>query len=153
MYNILMNDLPTTSSGNNPTNNPPDDTYQSGSIAKEIEGGIGMAPAEISPVTEVGKDIDLPKEVQNAGVSIHPTVVQIPQPLSQAGVQPAGGNVPVGSGKTVVLPLSDDQIAQGLHQGIDSSWRWLAEFCIRRLKQMHILLKTIGGRTVEVRTK
>jgi hypothetical protein len=121
-----------------------------GSTAKETEGTIGMTQNESFPLTEIGKDIDLPKEVVAAGVSFQPTVVTIPPKVSQMGVAPAGQNITVSSGATVSLPLTDDQIELGLKQNVTSSWRWLAVWCVRKLKKLHIVLKKIGGKTVEV---
>jgi len=86
-----------------------------------------------------------------SGVRIHPTTVSIPPPVAAMGVQPVGQNVPVVTTTTVVLPLTDDQIAVGLHQSITNSVRWLATWCVRRLKQVHIVLKNVHGKLV--RTK
>ena len=67
------------------------------------------------------------------------------------GVKPAGQNIPVQTVPAVVLPLSDEQIAIGLHKGITDSLRWLSEWCVRRLKQMHIAVIRVHGKLV--RTK
>jgi hypothetical protein len=66
------------------------------------------------------------------------------------GVQPIGQNIP-SAAPAVSLPLSDDQIATGLKQSIWSSWRWLAQWCVRKLKQVHMGLKTIHGKLTRVR--
>jgi hypothetical protein len=135
-----------------PGNSPvPPPVGQVGSTAKEIESGIGAVGNESLPLTEIGRDIDLPKEVTAAGVSFQPTVISIPPKVSQMGVAPAGQNVTVSNGASVTLPLTDDQITQGLSQNVTSSWRWLAVWCVRKLKKLHIVLKRIGGRTVEVK--
>lgn len=135
-----MNDLPNAPVGGNTSQ--PDDVIQpdataTGSISKETEGGI-FPISETPPLVETGKDIELPKEVVSAGVSVQPTVIPIPPHLTSAGVAAAGQNVTVGTGNTVVLPLTDDQIAQGLKQGITKSWRWLAEWCRRKLKLLKL---------------
>ncbi len=116
---------------------------QSGSvtIGKEFE------PATIKDVS--GQEMELPKEVAAAGVKVQPTTVQLPQAVTQMGVTPVGAAAPPPT--TVALPLTDDQIAQGLKLSIASSWRWLAEFCVRRLKQLHMAVKRIGGKTVRVK--
>jgi hypothetical protein len=133
----------TTPSGNN--------FPQTGTLAKETDAG-GKLTGEFSPFTEIGKEIELPKEVSAVGVSVQPTAIPIPPNVSQMGVAPAGANVTVSDGDSVTLPLTDDQIVAGLHQNPTSSWRWLAEWCVRRLKQLHIIIKNIGGKSVEVRT-
>jgi hypothetical protein len=83
-----------------------------------------------------GKEVAIPKEVAAAGVKVHPTTIPIPPPVAQMGVKPAGANIPVQTTSTVALPLSDTEIAVGLHQSITNSLRWLAEWCIRRMKQV-----------------
>ena len=132
-----MNDLPDSASPagtNNPTNTP---IIQSGtgvgSISKEIEGGVGLSEAGLHDVS--GQEMELPKEVAAVGVKVQPTTVTIPQPVAQMGVISAGTNVP--AAPAVALPLTDDQIAVGLKASITSSIRWLAEWCVLRLKQLH----------------
>lgn len=102
---------------------------------KEFEvGGLGREEPGLKDLT--GKEMELPKEVAAAGVSTQPTTVQLPQPVAQMGVKAIGDAV-VPVAPPVTLPLTDDQIALGLKQSVTSSWRWLAEFCVRRLKQLH----------------
>lgn len=146
----MVNDLPVppaASQGNSQisTNNPiikssNEDTSQTtsgGSIRKEIEVS-GIRSGETLPIKDVGThEVELTPEVASAGVKIQPTSVVLPQNVQQLGVKPSGPMTPVGSGASVTLPLTDDQIAKGLHQSITSSWRWLAEWCVRKLKQLH----------------
>lgn len=118
-----MNDLPTPSGG------PP----AGGSINKEQEvGGIGAE----APFRASGQETELPPEVASSGVKIQPTSIPIPPPVSAMGVKPVGQNVSPAA-PAVALPLSDYQIAQGLKQSIWSSWHWLAQWCVRKLKQIH----------------
>ncbi|MBI5620612.1 hypothetical protein HY949_02455 [Candidatus Gottesmanbacteria bacterium] len=171
-----MDGLPTASdAGNNPirtniTNNLPQSgihdaviPIQSGtasgqssqlggtSIGKELEqGGVGLEQPGLKDVS--GREIELPKEVSAVGVSTQPTTVQIPQSVANMGVKAVGDAV-VPIAPPSVLPLTDDQIALGLKQSVTSSWRWLAEFCVRRLKQLHMTIKGIGGKTVRVDRK
>ena len=122
-----------------------------GSIGgKELEsGGVGLEEPGLKDVS--GKEIELPKEVVAAGVTSQPTTVAIPQPVAQMGVKAIGDAV-VPLAPPVALPLSDEQIALGLKQSVTTSWRWLAEFCRRRLKQMHIGLKAIHGKLTRVQS-
>lgn len=149
-----MNDLPTPASpGNNPisTNNP---IIQSNTaLVMQGAGGVHGKETEVGrsaselPLRETGSiEMELPKEVSAVGVKVQPASVTIPQPVQQMGVTATGTNVPLGTGAAVALPLTDEQIAQGLHQGITSSWRWLAEWCIRRLKQVHVGIKYVHGK-------
>ena len=50
----------------------------------------------------------------------------------------------------IELPISDEKIENGLHAKITSSLRWLAEFCLYRLRQAHLTLKKIHGRVFRV---
>jgi len=105
----------------------------------------------VSIPPEMGSPMELPKEVASAGVTIHPTTIPIPQPVAHMGVTPGPANIPMPT-STTTLPITDDQIAQGLGKGIRESFRWLAEWCLRRLKQVHIGLKSIHGKLVRVQT-
>ena len=130
-----MNDLPqqgTTVSS--PQSQP---MFPSGTLGSTKEGE-GMPVSEL-PMQEIGREIELPKEVASAGVKVQPTIVTIPQPVSTMGVKPAGSSVPVGTGSTITLPLTQAQITEGLEKNIQDSWRWLAVWCIRRLKQLRFL--------------
>jgi hypothetical protein len=119
-----MNDLPTPS-GNNPQ------PGTSVGVNKEIEGGSSELPFR-----PTGQETEVSPEIASSGVKVQPTTIPIPQPVQAMGVKPAGQNIPPAA-PAVALPLSDDQIALGLKQGIWSSWRWLAQWCIRKLKQIH----------------
>jgi len=99
---------------------------------------------------EVGHEMLLLAEVSGAGVKIHPTTVQMSQNVTQMGVKAVGQATPPPA-ISVTLPLTDEQIAQGLHQSIMSSWRWMAEWCVRRLKQVHLGFKIIHGKIMRVK--
>lgn len=111
-----------------PTSSPP--------VGKEAEGGITLG--EPFPLKDIGThEVDLPKEVVAVGVSSRPTNVKLPPAVQQLGVRATGQTSPSARAPSVALPLTDDQIAQGLTYGITNSWRWLAQWCVRRLKQIH----------------
>lgn len=102
---------------------------------KEQEpGGAGLEQPGLRDIP--GTEIELPKEVAAAGVRAQPTTVQLPQAATQMGVKAVGDAV-IPQATTVALPLTDDQIALGLKQSVVSSWRWLAEWCMRKIKQLH----------------
>jgi len=115
-----MNDLPVPVQGTTP------------SINKEQETGR-VTDAPFRPTTQ---ETELSTEVASSGVKIQPSTIPIPPAVQQMGVKPAGQNIPP-AGPAVSLPLSDVQIAQGLKQSVWSSWRWLAQWCVRKLKQIH----------------
>lgn len=115
------------------------------------ERGTGPAPQpetttapESVPSSEV-----LPQGVASAGVTIHPTTIPIPDPVAQMGVKPVGANIPMPT-SVPNIPISDEQIAVGLGKSIKESFRWLAEWCIRRLKQVHIGLLSVRGKLTRV---
>lgn len=145
-----MNDLPSPQ----PTAVPAPDPTAGGSVgsmAKEVAPQI--TPVEVPQMTEIGKDTDLSPEVKMAGVSMRSDTIELPHLVQQMGVSAVGQSAPsvAGAAATITLPLTDDQIAQGLHQSLLSSWRWLAQWCERQLKQAHVLLSSTKGKTV--RTK
>jgi len=128
-----MNNLPNNgdSSTQSTTVNPP-----IGSFAKEQESPIR---ATESSFEDVGKEMELPKEVTAAGVSVRPTIVSIPPPVKTLGVKVTGAQVPIVPNTTTTLPLSDVQIAEGLHTNISNSIRWLAEWCKYNLKKLGLI--------------
>lgn len=148
-----MNDLPIPS-GNPPIGGsiptPIDQSHigYSSSVHKEAEPGISVS--EVSALKESGKDREeIPSEIASVGVKIHPTTIAVPSSLQQLGVQASGANIGMPA-QVITLPLTDDQIARGLTQSISSSYHWLAQWCIRRLKQMHVGFKKIHGSMTRV---
>lgn len=145
---IYMDNLPTATSV--PQSPPVVPAHPVGSMAKE------SAPVSVSnetpPVTEIGKEDVLSSEVKKAGVRMHADTIEMPQVAHTMGVKVVDPVPAAATTLTVSLPLTDDQIAQGLHQSMVSSWRWLAEWCERQLRQAHILLKTTQGKIVRTKT-
>ncbi len=143
-----MDTLPSTSSS---TPAPPSPQTRTGSMAKEV-APLSPAPVESPVITEFGKETELPAEVAKAGVRMRSDSVVLPKIVERMGVAPLGDSVAIAAPPpTIALPLTDDQIAKGLHQSILSSWRWLAEWCKRQLQQVHLTITSISGKTV--RTK
>ena len=118
-----------------------------GSMAKEAAPIVTTPEAPV--VTEIGKEVTLPPEVASAGVRMQSDTVVLPKPLQDLGVTAVGpaAKAPAHT-PTVVLPLNDDQIAMGLHQSLLTSWRWVAEWCNRQLRSVHLTLKTVHGKIV-----
>ena len=135
-----MNDLPVMKLPTDPV-----DIDQSSSQNKSTtsvsyggkEGEVFPVSAEF-PLKAIGQEVDLPKEVESVGVQVQPTTVNLPQIVSDQGVQSVGHNVPVTptSGKSITLPLTDDQIEQALKKNMTHSIRWLAEWCVYQVKKM-----------------
>jgi len=124
-----------------PQSKPSDDQQLPASISsiggKEGEG-ISIATAEM-PLKAVGQEIQLPKEALSAGVVVTPQTVLLPPQIVQAGVKAVGPSVPVSvqPANGLQLPLTDEQIAKALHENIKTSIRWLAEWCVRKIKMVH----------------
>lgn len=124
----------------------------SASTNKEVVNA-SMNAVESPTFKEMGQEEDaLPKEVTSAGVTIHPTSIPVPTQIAHMGVKPVGANIPMPTAATA-LPITDDKIALGLAKSIKESFRWLAEWCIRRLKQAHVGLQSIHGKLVRVQTR
>lgn len=132
-----MDDLPTPASqGNNQINQLSNNPIQSvGGMQKEVEIG-GLRSAETGLLDVGTQEIEISKEVASVGVKVQPTVVQLPQAVTQMGVTPVG-QMGLPQAPAAALPLTETQIVLGLKQSITSSWRWLAEWCVRKLKQLH----------------
>lgn len=140
--NVMNDSLPQSN-----TTPPP---VPSGSMAKETGPHITFAEAPL--IHEVGQELPLSNEVAKAGVTIQPTTVELPPSIGNMGVNVVGSAsvTAVVTLPSEPLPLTDEQIAKGLHESIQSSWRWLSEWCDRQLKQAHVLLKTIHGKIVRL---
>lgn len=138
-----MNDLPIAPAPQNiplATIKPKEPAPAGGGISGKEKEGNAIGLSEF-PITDIGKEVELPKEVTAAGVKTQPIVINIPKPVARMGVQPTGQNVTIGTGSTVTLPLTDEQIAQGLKESIASSWRWLAQWCKRKFMQLGLRRK------------
>ncbi len=144
-----MDDLPKSSVSATPQVPPVGSVSPVGSMAKESAPLAGFP--ETPAIVEIGREVELPPEVKKAGVMLKSDTITVPPPVAKLGVQAVGpaaqGVVPA----VISLPLTDDQIAQGLHQSLLSSVRWLAEWCVRQLHMVHMTVKSVHGNIV--RTK
>ena len=140
-----MNSLPIQPSTDQPIPTP----VSGSSVGKEFEPTTAII--ESAQDVKQAQDAELPKEVSAIGVRLQPTTIVLPRVVQNAGVQavnPSASAIVIAP--IVKLPLSDDEIAKGLHEGVISSVRWLAEWCVRRLKQVHIIVKDVGGKLVKI---
>ena len=104
-------------------------------------------------IREVPQEIEIPKEVSQAGVEIH-GVVDLPPDLKKLGVTPAASQMPFTiPPATITLPISDDKILAGLKAPLTSAIKWLAVWCLKRLKVAHLILKSIHGKIIRVTIK
>jgi hypothetical protein len=134
--------------------NPP--MISVGSGGAERAGGSMRAP-EASPMGSA--EVELPKEVKEAGVeqiADHATVIELPPDLKKIGMTNTGPSTPVSPPSNlpqVTLPITDDQVAAGLNASVTSALAWLATWCVRNLKKMNIVFKTVNGKPVRVKKK
>lgn len=123
----------------------------SSSTGKEHEA-LRLSATE--SVTDISQEAELPREVEKAGVEIIKDTIELPPDVKKLGVTQTGPSTPVIISNPlpqVTLPISDQTVVVGLHAQILSSLRWLAIWCIRRLKKAHIALKEIHGKIVRVK--
>ena len=83
--------------------------------------------------------------------------IELPPDVKKLGVTHTGPSVPITPVTTTVLPsvalpISDNQVVAGLHAQVVSALRWLAEWCMRRLKKAHIALKEAHGKVMRVKS-
>lgn len=105
-------------------------------------------------VQEVGKQVEIPSEVEKAGVIHYKESVEIPPDVTKMGLTPTGTNVPVVSQiPQVTLPVSDQIVYQGLHTDFTNAIKWLAVWCMKKLKTAHLALKKVHGKIIRVRIK
>jgi hypothetical protein len=143
----MDNSLPGTSVNdqNQPAGTPSENMF-AGSANKEIETNPQVI--ENVGVVDRAAELDLPKEVVKSGVISIPQIVKVPTHLEGSGVAASGVNAPLGSGDSIALPLTDVEIIGGLSQDSTKSIKWLAEWCVRRLKILHVSLKNLRGKIV-----
>lgn len=113
------------------------------------------AVAVAETVSEITQEVELPKEVEKAGVEVIKDTIELPPDIKKLGVTPMGSSVPVPTATAlpqIILPISDQTVIVGLHAQILNSLRWLAVWCVRRLKRAHITLKNIHGKITRVKT-
>lgn len=78
-------------------------------------------------------------------------VMNVPKDLKDLGVS-AGTDEALSDKNGPHLAISDEEIVEGLHQPVTSSWRWLAELMKYILLQAHYTFKTVHGHVKRVLT-
>lgn len=122
-------------------------------VSKERES-VEVASPEV--VREISKEVEVSKELEKVGVRKIAGEVELPPDVKKLGAAPAGPSIPVAQATTlttVVLPISDKKVVQGLHEPVINALRWLTIWCIRKLKKAHVALKIIHGKIVRVKIK
>ena len=147
--------------------NPDDSNQKQDTAPVRSDSGIQNQPPVISGVSkereapffkentiEEPAEFQVPKEVSEH-IKLLPTKPDIPPDLIKAGVthSPADDSVQQtrqDPSLAAPVPLSDDQINQGIAKAPTDSVRWLAEWCVKQLKLAHVQLKKVKGRYIRV---
>jgi hypothetical protein len=139
-----MNDLPdpaqssVTSNSQDPNPKSVSTAYSSGN-KEEMSGGYSSQES----LKTLPDKMELPKKYIRG--SSHATNYNIVPPVA---ILECKRQVQMFLYKpTNCCTLTDDQIAKGLHEGINTV-RWLAEWCVRKLKHLHYTLKNVHGSLV-----
>lgn len=125
-------------------------------VSGTTPGGKEREPraAAVLPVTEISREIELPAELEQAGVTKSHEVVQLPPDVRKLGVRQSGASTSLSSAvalPNVVLPITDDEVITGLHSSVSDALTWLAYWCIKKLKKAHVAIKNIHGRIIRVK--
>ncbi len=103
---------------------------------------------------EVSKELEIPEEVEKAGVMKVSETIELPPDVKKLGITPSGASTPITATPVlpeVILPISDQQIIVGLHAKVTSALKWLSTWCIRKLKKAHIALKVMHGKIIRIK--
>ena len=125
-----------------------------GNIQKEQEP-IAVPKTEV--IGHETSEVEIPPEVERAGVTKLSDTIELPPDLKKLGVTHTGPSVPITPVTTTVLPqvtlpITNTQVVAGLHAQVISALRWLAEWCIRKLKKAHVALKVAHGKVMRVKS-
>lgn len=101
-----------------------------GSLVKEKEF---LHKQDEKMIEEIGKELELEKEVKEAGVEKIGEEITLPEPVRNMGVAPSGPSQPV-LPTGITIPLNQPQIKNALHKKVTEAILWLAVWCLRQLK-------------------
>ena len=110
-----------------------------GTAAKEKDKpafaeGSGEARQEVTPITEYTRQVDLEPEVESWMEKLEKEEGKLTQPVTDDKGQVILDDAQKQAGFKVVLPLTKDEVDQGLRLKVIDSLRWLAEWCLRLIK-------------------
>lgn len=119
-------------------------------------GGVGKEIEPLTPpegVTEISSEVPLHPEVEKVGVRQFRETIELPPDVKKLGVTPASQPLTSLSPPLppVTLPVSDAAVVTGLHASLLAAIRWLATWCVKKLKKAHIALKTVHGKVIRVK--
>ena len=109
-----------------------------GGVAKEQIESQPTTYHETAPVVELKEDEKIPENVESWMEKLERgEEIKLPQPLTdddQVILSNSGNDV---ADDALVLPLTEKQVEEGLHEKVYNSARWLAEWCLRVAKKLH----------------
>lgn len=110
---------------------------------------------EAETFVEAAGEAQIAPEVEKAGVIQFKETIELPPDVKKLGLGPAGASVPFTPPAIppVVLPISDQQVVTGLQANVSSAIKWLAAWCVKKLKKAHVALKIIHGKIIRVAAK
>ncbi len=148
----MAHDLPNTKDVQSADEHPlrPVVPQGTGTFAPHMSKESGSSGALEVPLHPIGTEVELPKEVQGAGVTSRTQTVELPPPIRSAGVRSVASDEPTQLRRVPAL-LTDQETIAGLRKKPETSWRWLAEFHKRQLLKIGIFLRTIHGTIQRVR--
>lgn len=138
------------------TNKPQDDYQglynQGGAFKNKLDevvknagvrsGGVESEPVRrespVEMVEEIPTDVEFEKQPETQGyIEKVEKEIELQKPIlddytNQVLLQSTANQNPV-----VTLPLTEEETRLGLHRQIWESIRWLAEWCVRRVKMLH----------------
>lgn len=137
------------------TAQPADDQQVQDQKPQPVSVGVDKEKEMPRPVEESIRDVkehEVPKELKEHVVRTK-EAIELPPDLKKMGVStpPASGNVSDVVTGEVKLPLTDDEIEQGVHMKVMNSFRWLAEWCLKQLKKAHMQLTKQGEHYKQVK--
>lgn len=137
--------------------NNPDPPKTPTAVSGSSKGGKEAEPIKSADTFQtITAEVQPQPEVKKAGVEVIKDSIELPPDIKSLGVSPAGASVPMtvaASIPQVVLPIPDNIVVAGLHTKVGNAVRWMAVWCIKKLKKAHVALKVIHGKIVRVRIK
>ena len=138
--NLTTDSVKDTSSTNQPAVN------LTTSQSKESEPLAGK-----EEIKEALPEVEVSKEISQAGVKPITETIELPPDIKHLGVSATGTAIPVVTAlPSVKLPISDQKVVQGLHRPISDALRWLAVWCLKKLRKAHLALKMLHGKVIRV---
>lgn len=126
------------------------DSQKPSSVSLGKEKEMNIAEGKILEEVREGIEVEIAKEVKEAGVKEISESIELPQQLKkETGAIEVGEGVPVSTKPTISLPLDDQKIKLAIKRNkIVDSILWLAHWCLRQIEIAKFrALKLVGVKT------